>query len=112
MTTTGGGAATVVDRLGEAGVATVPASDALAGWLAERLFSGTREGRGRHAQGLDLGRRHADHISRRILRPILRRLVERYVAEPPPRTVWLAVRPLGLTIGALAFMFGPALSVP
>ncbi len=35
MTTTGGGAATVVDRLGELGVETVPAPDALAARLAD-----------------------------------------------------------------------------
>jgi acyl-CoA synthetase (NDP forming) len=39
MTTSGGGAATVVDRLGELGIGTAPASDALAGMLGSHGIS-------------------------------------------------------------------------
>ena len=39
MTTSGGGAATVVDRLGELGVGTAPASDALASMLGSHGIS-------------------------------------------------------------------------
>ena len=45
-----------------------------------------------------------DFTSRLLFRPIARRVVDRYVAEPPSRAVRLAVRPLGLIVGATSFM--------
>jgi MscS family membrane protein len=46
----------------------------------------------------------ADFTSRLILRPLIRRLVRRFIGEPTPRTVRLAVRPMGLSISALVFL--------
>jgi acyl-CoA synthetase (NDP forming) len=78
MTTTGGGAATVVDRLGEAGVVTVPASDGTADMLA--------------AQGIDVaGKAITDLTLAGARREVFKATLEGMLADPRSDAVVVVV---------------------